>query len=217
MRYLRVASIPEREKSLKETVKSMRPQVDSVFVMLNGYDHVPSFLNEGEYIMLDNSTGSAAKFYDVETIKEGYIFICDDDIAYPSGYVINMIKKIHQYNGVVSLHGKTYPRPVTHFTKWSHVYRCLGNVDNDAKVDMPGTGVLAFKAGRLDIKYSDFKTGYMSDTWMCKLCYEQNVPVWAIAHKRNYLRYFPYRDTIWRRESENKFQYRTELLKSFLT
>lgn len=215
MRYARIASIPEREKSLEHAVKSIRPQVDSIFVVLNGYNHVPSFLNEGEYMMGDNSNGGAMKFIGVEDL-DGYVFILDDDLSVPANYCVHMANKIHQYNAVVTLHGKTYLRPVTHFTKWSAVYRCLGNVDKDVRVDVPGAGIMAFHTDIVKVKYSDFPTPNMSDLYMAKICHEQNVPIWCIAHTRNYLRYYPYKDTIWRRESKNGFKYRTELLQSFL-
>ena len=215
MRYARIASLPERERSLEHAVKSIRPQVDSIFVVLNGYDHVPSFLNEGEYMMGDNSNGSAMKFIGVDDL-DGYVFILDDDLCVPHSYVKIMTEKIHQYNAVVTLHGKTYPRPPKGFLQWKEVHRCLGNVPKDAKVDVPGTGILAYHTDIVKVKYSDFPTPNMTDLWMAKICYDQNVPVWVVAHDRHYLRYFPYKDTLWRRESKNGFIHRTELLQSFL-
>ena len=69
---VQIASIPDRVELLRQTVESLRPQANRIFVALNGYTFTPDFLKEGEYVHLDNSTGDAAKFYNVENIN-GYI------------------------------------------------------------------------------------------------------------------------------------------------
>ena len=40
-----IASLPDRVDSLKLTVESLLPQVDSLFVALNNYEAIPDFLN----------------------------------------------------------------------------------------------------------------------------------------------------------------------------
>ena len=92
-----LASIPSRENSLKLTVESLRNQVDKILVALNGYDHIPEFLNNGEFVMLDNSRGDAAKFFDVEYLQD-YIFTCDDDIIYPRLFIETILDSYKKQN-----------------------------------------------------------------------------------------------------------------------
>jgi len=208
-----IASVPDREHMLGEVVASIRPQVDSVFVALNNYDHVPPFLSEGEYVMLDNSRSDGAKFYDAEH-REGYVFTLDDDLAVPPGYVLLLKNKVDQYGSVVSLHGKIYPRPVTHFRRTSAVYRCLNTVASDVKVDLIGTGCMAYHTDIIKVKYNDFPIGGMADVWFSKVARHQGVDMYVIAHKRGYLRYLYPTNTIWQNMGQATKQ--TEVLKSFL-
>ena len=43
---VQLASVPEREAMLEKTIKSLRPQVDKIWVGLNKYQHRPKFLRE---------------------------------------------------------------------------------------------------------------------------------------------------------------------------
>lgn len=40
----KIESLPKRQRLLKRTMESLRPQVDEIFVALNGYKHTPDFL-----------------------------------------------------------------------------------------------------------------------------------------------------------------------------
>lgn len=191
-----IASVPQRVNLLRQTVESLRPQVDKIFVALNNYTFTPDFLNEGEYIHLDNSTGDAAKFYNVEKWN-GYFFSCDDDLIYPPAYVQTMITAIHKYSAIVSHHGKKYPRPFTSFYNLLINVRCLDNCCSDVFVDMPGTGVMAFHTGMFKINYSDFKLPNMADVWVCVKAIQQKVNIVALAHTETYLTYLNPADTIY--------------------
>jgi hypothetical protein len=211
---VQIASIPDREESLRQTINSLRPQVDRIFVGLNNYDHVPDFLYNGEWVMLDNSTGDAAKFYGAEFLN-GYIFTCDDDLVYPENYVSYMISKIDQHKSIVTLHGKTFFRPFREF--WDCTpYPCLKELKQDIKVDVGGTGVMAWHSDLLKVNYSDFKRPNMADIWMAKIAHEQNVDIICVAHDKDYLKYIPPQTTLWRTESEKRFKVQVETLKTFL-
>lgn len=208
---VQIASLPERANMLEKTIASLRPQVDRIFVALNGYSYTPDFLNEGEYIHLDNSTGDAAKFYDVENIN-GYLFTCDDDLIYPPTYVRDMIYNIHRYQAIVSLHGKKYPRPVVHFKGHAAQVHCLADADNDLVVDVPGTGVMALHTSMIKIKYADFQSKNMADIWMGKIAQEQGRVIVALAHRKDYLTYQGPEWTIYEAELKKNFEEQNRLL-----
>jgi len=213
-----IASLPERVDSLHNTVNSLLPQVDKLFVALNGYTKVPDFLLENEkieYVILDNSLGDAAKFYDIEK-REGYIFTCDDDLVYPKKYVEYMISKIKLHRSPVSLLGKIYDKtPIASFkVDYTTLYRCLGTVHKDRQVDVGGTGAMAFHTDDIKVRLSDFPVKNMADIWMAKVAKEQDVSIWVVEHSRNYVKYtsFPYR--IWVDTKDDSIQ--TEILNSIL-
>jgi hypothetical protein len=209
-----LASIPEREASLKLTVDSLRPQVDKLLVALNGYDCIPSFLNNGEFVCLDNSRGDAAKFFDVEYLS-GYIFTCDDDIVYPPDYTSFMIRKIKEYRSIITLHGREYPRPFVSFRTGAS-YHCLCDLKRDTLLDLGGTGVMAWHSDILKVRYSDFPTPNMADVWMAKLAHEQGVSIVCAAHPAGYIQFTPCENTIWKQEKANNFKRQDKILRGFI-
>ena len=209
-----LASIPSRENSLKLTVESLRNQVDKILVALNGYDHIPEFLNNGEFVMLDNSRGDAAKFFDVEYLQD-YIFTCDDDIIYPANYVSYMISKIKEHRSIVSLHGRIFPRPYISYTVGESLHY-LREVKNDTLIDLGGTGVMAWHSDIFKVRYSDFTQANMADVFVAKLAYEQGVSMVCASHPEGFIKHVYYKDTIWNREKLNRFTRQDEILKTFL-
>ena len=113
-----VASIPQRESALKDVLESILPQVDKLFVYLNGYKHVPNFVvNKKIEYVLDpvGRTAAAAKLFWLRQV-DGYYFSIDDDIVYPSDYCVKTIEQYKKLKEpcVVSYHGKKYSIFATH-------------------------------------------------------------------------------------------------------
>ena len=212
-----IASIPDREDGLARTIHTLLPQVDKIFVALNGYEKVPVFLDHEkiEYAMLDNSLGDAAKFYDIEK-REGYILTCDDDLFYPQGYARYMTNGVDRYNGIVSLLGKVYAnRPIKSFrTGFSSIYRCLTSVKSDHEVDIVGTGAMAFNVDSIKLSVADFPRPNMADLWLSKAAHEQGVPLVALAHPSRWLDHKKYPWRIWTHDGHDEYQ--TEIINSFL-
>lgn len=214
-----IASLPERVGHLRITVDSLIPQVDMIFVALNGYEDIPEFLCGHQNIvpiLMDNKYGDAAKFYDIDS-RKGYVLTCDDDLVYSPNYADYMTSKVDEYKGAVSLMGRRYgERPIRSFRKgYTKSYGCLSHVDGDYPVDMVGTGVLAFHTDHIKITMEDFiKRRNMADVWFSKLAHEQGVPLMVVAHKPYFVqhKHFPWR--IWSNDFDDNYQ--TEVINSFL-
>lgn len=199
---------------LKNTVDSLRPQ-GSVLVILNNYNHIPDFLQDGEYLIRYNDMGDAERYYGIEEHK-GYLFTCDDDLIYPPDYVDYMIKAVDKYNCVCTLHGKTYPVPFISFNHTLNKYRCLDDVTGDGRVDLGGTGVMAWHSDFLKVRYEDFKSKNMADVWFGKICKEQGVKVMCLAHRRGNLIHQNPERTIWMEEKEKGFVEQTKIMKTYM-
>jgi hypothetical protein len=139
-----IASIPERESCLRQTIESIYKQVDLVFVGLNDYPYTPLWFDNYDnlfYQHLDNAQyGDAAKFYLADKFS-GYWITLDDDISVNEGYVEGIIEGINKY-GVVSYHGKLYTPPVTSYKKIEKNYRCLDEVKEDSPINLIGSGCM---------------------------------------------------------------------------
>ena len=215
-----LATIPARVNTLEKVVYSIIPQVDLLYVVLNGHTSVPQWLKSlenVEYVVSNNFRGDAMKFIKAD-MHNVYYFGFDDDLIYPDNYVAKMKRGVDKYNGLVSLHGRTYPRPVESFTKWIGNYRCLNTVMEDMSVDVVGSGVCAFHTSRLKVKLGDFAQPNMADLYLSKLAHEQGVPMMVLQHPQKYLQYLntDRHNTIWHTESKNRFERQTTLLKEFL-
>ena len=212
-----IASLPERVDTLEKTVNSLLPQVDYIFVSLNNYEEIPSFLTGRcvNPLICDNSLGDAAKFLRTNDYH-GYVFVCDDDLIYPDNYVEYMISKIEEHKGIVSLLGKVYStRPIKSFKKsYTELYRCLDVVDGDHEVDVCGTGAMAYHSRDINVKVSDFEMRNMADIWMAKLAHEQGVKMFAVDHKEDFVEHVLYPDRIWVGTRDDTVQ--TMVLNSFL-
>lgn len=214
-----IATIPSRESSLRLVLNAISPQVDKIYVSLNGYQVEPDWLHtirNVEAEIYDNSLGDSAKLIKCFPCQ-GICFVLDDDLT-PSPNLIHWMQwGLNKYKGVVGLHGRIYPRPVTHFKKWVANYRCLGNVAEDIQnIDLIGTGVMMFDNRQVKLDNSVFEYKNMLDVLFSRLCHKQGIPMTILKHNSTYLKYIPPIDghTIWRDTKDYSIQ--TEILNSFL-
>ena len=213
-----LATIPGREQSLRKTVDSLLPQVDWIYIALNGHTEVPETLKGVERLtmaFMDNSLGDAAKFSFLDMV-DGYVLICDDDLVYPPSFAAIMQDKVVLHGCPVSFHGKSYAkRPIESFRK-DHTsnHRCLCSVVGDHEVDIIGTGTLAFRVGDIKLSIADFPYPNMADIWFSKLAHEQGIKLIAVEHPRGILRYIKPETTIWRNMSDGVKE--TEVINTFL-
>lgn len=198
-----IASIPEREDMLRNTVASLIPQVDKVNVMLNGYDSVPYFCKDAKITTyeMDNSTGDAAKF--LEVYDDGYVLTCDDDIIYPPDWVGIMTGYTEQYESIVTIIGKIFkPKPInTFYGTQDRLLAYHWNKPNEGfyTVQVGGTGVMCFHTDDFRPKYEDFTEPNMADVWIAKFAYEQGVNIMVVPHNGHWITYQepPLQQTIW--------------------
>lgn len=212
-----IASIPSRIEMLEKVLDSLVGQADQIFLGLNYGDAAPpKYLSKYPNVCWwhnSSNLGDKEKFAMINS-TDGVYLACDDDLLYPIGYVQKMVDGVNEYNGLVSLHGRTYLKPIKDFRQWAGNYRCLNTVSEDVKVNLIGTGCCAFHMDRLRVLISDFKTMNMADLWLSKLATEQGVPMMVLAHQRSYLIYLNPKETIWNQTKD--FSEHTRILQSFI-
>ena len=190
-----IASIPEREAQLSETISSLIGQVDQINVSLNGYKKIPSIfkfnVNKINYDFTDNKLADAYKFLWADKIK-GYHFTCDDDLIYPPDYVKFLIHKIEKYQkrAVVGLHGSILKPKVNHYyMDRARVFHCLNSLADDAGVHILGTGCMAYHSNTINLSIGDFPKPFMADVWAGIAAQKQRVPMVCVNHEAGYLKY----------------------------
>ena len=189
-----IASIPEREHSLERVVGALAPQADRIHVSLNGYQQVPSFLDEHDHVSAtvrngDNG-GDAEKFAMVDD-WDGYVVTCDDDILYPPDYIQTLLAGIgrHGQRTAVSFHGGVTRgwngsrKAATHKS-----IRCLGSLpEDDPDVNVLGTGTLAYHADHVPVWRDLFRHPNMADVHFAAHARNMGFAMVALAHEEGWL------------------------------
>lgn len=88
-----LATFPPRRRILRRVVDAILPQVDHLFVVLNGYDEVPGYLAKDPKVTAvipDRDVKDAGKFW-FTPAPDDIVFTIDDDIGYPADYVARTI------------------------------------------------------------------------------------------------------------------------------
>lgn len=201
--YACLTTIPGREKALEETIASLLPQVDRVFVFLHGYNptDLPDFLDtelnpklEVAYDIEWGDNGDSDKFHWVKDLN-GYLLICDDDLIYPPDYAEKMIEAVekHERKALVSAHGSImYPLPIANYYMDRYTFPCLGDVIDEREVHIGGTGVMAFHTDiQFDVDFKE-KTVNMADIHVGIWALENKIPIYVVPHLTGWIQHSPY-------------------------
>lgn len=212
-----MATIAERKQAAREAIISLLHQVHRVFVYLNDGEPVPLMHPRLIQLVADKGLGDigdAGKLYFMarKHFNPGdIILVCDDDILYPKDYSFRITEGLRRYPGsVVGFHGKILPeKPIKDYRKDIKVLHCLKDVLKDQKVDLLGTGVMAYRYETIDINHEDLlrRPRNAADVHFSVLCENQNVPMMCLSHTEGWIRLSPHvdhtNDTIWVREQDS--------------
>ena len=185
-----VASRPERKHTLSETIQSIYPQVDSLFVFLNDYTEIPDFLNRKKIVVLDSrdvgNMGDAGKFFGLTLVNSGIYLSLNDDLIYPANYAQKMFETLSrcEFKPVIGVHGFFYPTGASSFLgcKVRHHSRFL------RPVSLLGTGSLAFSAEHLELDFADSAIGNKVDIFFGRLLKDRGIPALAVPCAKMWLK-----------------------------
>ena len=203
-----IATLPGRENQLKQAVKSLYDQVDKINLWLNDYVKVPGWCIDAKIRTLrTTNVGDQGKLLFSE---RGYYFSCDDDLIYPPDYVERLKSKID--NNIITIHGKNFAPPTKSYYHGAiDKIRCDELLTHDTRVQIPGTGVMAFHTDTLQFDLKDFPERNMADIWVGIKANNLNIPVICIAHPANWMVLQPTDTSIWSQHHRND-QIQTDLI-----
>lgn len=188
-----IATMKGRELTLKRTIESLYKQVDNIHV----------YNNEIEPINLTDN----GKFHALQLYNEPiYFFSCDDDLIYPHDYVSKTIEAIEKHECIVSYHGRKLIGLNRNYYKGHKSFACLGNFPQTVEIDVPGTGVTAFRTDYFnptELYKSEFKK--MSDLVFAHEAAVQDKKIMHIGHKGGWIvnQPIPIEQTIYGMEHKN--------------
>lgn len=194
-----MATYPARRDLLEQSVRSLAPQVDRVFLVLNDYAEVPPELADIpnlEAILPAKDLKDTGKFLPVPAADD-VVVLADDDLLYNPDHVRHLLaagEEIGLDRNVVGLHGALYLSPLKRRT-----LRFFHALDAARRVHQLGTGtVLAL--GR-NLPPHDFMAGSEKfvDVRYARWLAEQGIGLWIVARPRGFLVEIP--DDSGRRET----------------
>jgi len=209
--HVSIATLPNREESLRRAIASLRGQVDRFHVYLNGHEHVPEFLNDHcfEVERSDSNNGAVMKFWWANRL-DGYLLFCDDDIVYPRDYVKRVVESIDRYGrrAVVGFHGIRLRNPFERYTRDRGVIHFNDGLTKDNPVHILGTGVMgyhsstpsalaAYRGDHFRVSMADFPYRNMLDIWFGIACQEHEVPLVCLARPYAWFESIPQLFSLW--------------------
>lgn len=209
-----IASIPTRENGLLTVLENLSPQVDKIYVWLNGYKNIPKTpYNNIEFITSEKNIGALAKLKILDHVKEKdfYYFTCDDDIIYPKNY-IEYFRRNYISNTIISAHGKYFNDFPIKSYKGGDVKRLYfgGEVKKLEKTHIPGTGVCLMDSNiARKIPYNSFTTHNMLDVWVGCWAHTHDIKQYVIPHPPGWIKPNPtvsQTNSIWSQVSRNDTQ-----------
>jgi len=190
-----IVSMPPRLEGLRQVLASIEPQVDDIRILLNEFDVVPPYLREREKISLVTTSSTGELFASgawnlLRPEDEGYVFVLDDDIAYPADYVERMIAKIeeHRRGAVVVVHGMDFREPFEDYIRDRILYHFQEGQPQDRTVHAGGVGTSAFHTSTIRPHLRDFPDPGFRDLWFAILAGRQKVPIVCMARELGWLR-----------------------------
>lgn len=216
-----IASLPERQESLRKVLDSLTNQADNIYVVLNyGGQEAPEWINDYKNVywtVSGNEFGANAKLTMADKVK-GYFFTIDDDLLYPINYISHTKERIDYYHRIVTYHGKRYDgdRPILSYRRsFTTNIRCLSLLKQDTEVHVGGTGCMGWHSDFYVPDYNVITQKNMADIFLAQDAHKKRVRIMALAHGKDFFTYIPPKGkTVWQMTTDDTVQ--TQILNSFL-
>ena len=211
-----LATIPGREAALAICLRSLRPQVDEIRVVCNGFSEPPAIVTElADSYDLDpvDQHGSAAKLR-FAAAWTGLYLGCDDDLEYPADYVERMRGRVQRWKGraIVTCHGRILKPAATSFLSVEAAW-APQQANPGAWINYPGGCAIAFDSRLALPAFVPGKN--LEEAHLAVWAQRRGVPIWLAAHDAGWLRYLlngTKLPTIWAEEKAVRFANRNRVL-----
>ncbi len=178
-----IATQPSRFESLLSTLQSIDGQFDEIRIYLNNYKSVPPELEKYTTYIGTDLTDNGKFFW--SSNKNEYYFTIDDDIIYPSDYVEQTIPQIK--NRVVSYHGRRLLEPDINYYDNHKTYYYYSYLEKERKIDVAGTGVMAFNTNIFSPDLWKSPNYKMTDLLISLEAHLYNIPIVCLPKNNRWL------------------------------
>lgn len=208
-RVAAIATMPSRAETFEKVLAAIRPQVDHVFVYLDGYDTPPAFLRETDGVSVQRAEAvgdlhASSRFLCLQQLSTpAVVAVVDDDIDYPEGYVERLVAVLAEAQGraVVGVHGRIFIPPHRSYVRDAMQLHYGAGLTQACQVHELGVGTCAFVSTALDVDPRRWDRCDMNDITIATEAQRRGLARIAIAREGGWLR--PYEqdqpDSLWLR------------------
>eukprot|EP00871_Galdieria_phlegrea_P005732 jgi/Galph1/646/GphlegSOOS_G5383.1 len=191
-----MASTWPRIELLYDSIESLAHQIDKLYLYLNDYESVPSFLHT-DFIHIFSSQqeetgdlGDNGKFYSIPS--SDFHFTADDDIIYPEDYVDSMLEAFQSLRqpailgvyGIILNQEKLFRQDYFH----SRIVVSLDSfIPYPCQVHIIGTGAMLFQPRQINLSLKHFQYQNMADIYVSIFAKRNNITLTVINHTSNWL------------------------------
>lgn len=196
MIHATMATTPERVTYAAKAFRTLLHQTDRRSLYVNGTredigEDLAEVLQDGLGVQVfftpDGDLADFGKFYPKVREEDVWLTV-DDDLIYPADYVRRIVEGLERYPGaVVSFHGAKLQRPFVSYYRSRKSYPCLQTVEHDERVDVGGTGVMAFPPGMCP--YLGEPWPYMADLVVARWAKRAGVSIVVLKHEHGWLKH----------------------------
>jgi hypothetical protein len=216
-RVATIATMRSRLESFRMVFQIVRPQVEHVFVYLDGYDNPPSFLKglAGVSVHRAEDVGNMHAASRLLCLREltspSVVAIVDDDILYPPDYVERLTRALQRFRGnaLVGVHGRVFTPPHRSYVRDAVPLYFGIKLERAQSVHELGTGTCAFVSNRLPLDPRGWDRFDMSDITVAIEAQKRGLPRIAIARPAGWMRPIELGqdDSIWSRTQKDETEH----------
>lgn len=145
-------TIPRRSEAALATIKRLMPQCDQLYVHLDGYSALPSWMPSAVRCFVHPQTrGPAVRFSVVP--DEKYVLFVDDDLRHPPDYVKRVIRALKRSGprAAIAYHAAWWPRDVSPHYRNRKTIAYWDSSAEDQTVTYVGSGTLVLRGSDLSV------------------------------------------------------------------
>lgn len=185
-----VATFSKRENTLYRTLPYLLNQTtpfDVIRIYANDYEPDINDPRIEVYTGGEDIT-DRGKFYFYEGLDEPEAYFSwDDDLVMPPDYVEKTLEYLDQHEGIITYHGRKLQGKGLHYYRDHETHHFRWQMGEDVKVDIPGTGCLAFHTDTFTPNVLEYEHDKMVDVLIGLEAAKQNVLIWCCKHKNNWI------------------------------
>ena len=195
-RVATIATMPTRIETFARVVARLLPQVDRMFVFLDGFEATPGFLLDDRKITVLRSQEvgelhSTGRFLALRVLEApSVVLVVDDDIKYPRNYVARMVRRLAAASGkaVIGVHGGIFKPPYESYVTDGTQYHFSSELKEDTRADALGAGTAAFLSEVMDFDVRQWVGYDHSDLQLALEAKRRQVPLICIKRRKKWLR-----------------------------